>query len=55
MLTILQEILNTNKTWDGIREIVNLKKTSTKTSQLNIGVKTIDDDKELAFNFNFFC
>ena len=42
------------KTWEGIRKIVNIKKVSTKTSQLNIGGKIIDDDKELANNFNNF-
>ena len=47
-------INNTKKTWDGIREIVNLKKNHTKTSQLIIGGKIIDDDQELATNFNEF-
>ena len=42
------------KTWEGIRKIVNIKKTSPKISQLNIGGKIIDDDKELATNFNNF-
>ena len=45
-------INNTQKTWDGIREIVNLKKNHTKTSQFIIGGKIIDDDQELATNFN---
>ena len=47
-------INNTKKMWDGIREIVNLKKNHTKTSQLIIGGKIIDDDQELATNFNEF-
>ena len=47
-------INNTEKTWDGIREIVNLKKTHTKTSQLIIGGKIIDDGQELATNINEF-
>ena len=38
------------KTWEGIRKIVNIKKMSPKISQLNIGGKIIDDDKELATN-----
>ena len=47
---------NIKKTWVGIRKIVNIKKTSIKTSQLNIGGKIIVDDKDLATNFNdFFC
>ena len=44
-------INNTNETWDGIQEIV---KNHTKTSQLIIGGKIIDDDQELATNFNEF-
>ena len=47
-------INNTKKTWDGIREIVNLKKNHTQTSQLIIGGKIIDDDQELATNLNEF-
>ena len=39
---------------NGPREIVNLKKNHTKTSQLIIGGKIIDDDQELATNFNEF-
>ena len=39
---------------DGIREIVNFKKKNTEMTQLNIGRKTIDDDKELATTFNDF-
>ena len=45
---------NIKKTWEGIRKIVNIKKMSSKTSQLNIGGKVIDDDKELANKFNDF-
>ena len=43
---------NIKKTWEGIRKIVNIKKTSSKTSQLNINGKIIDDDKQLATKFN---
>ena len=42
------------KTWDGIKNIVNIKKNSNRTSQLNVGGKIIDDDKEIATNFNNF-
>ena len=45
---------NIKKTWDGIREIVNIKKMSKKTSQLNIGGKIVDDDKKIATSFNNF-
>ena len=45
---------NIKKTWDGIKEIVNLKKTSKKTTQLNIGGKVIDNDNEITTNFNNF-
>ena len=44
---------NIKKTWDGIRRIVNMKRTSAKTSQLNIGGKIIVDDKDLARNDSF--
>ena len=47
-------INNTKKTWEGIRKIVNTKKMSKQTSQLNIDGKIIDDDKDLATNFNEF-
>ena len=40
--------------WEGIKKIVNIKNISTKSSQLNIGGKIIDGDKELATNFNKF-
>ncbi len=40
------------KTWEGIRKIVNVKKMTSKPSQLNIDGKIIDDDKELATKFN---
>ena len=46
----VSSINNMKKTW----EIVNLKKKPTKTTQLNIGGKTIDDDKEVATTFNDF-
>ena len=49
-----ENINNIKKTWDGIRKIVNIKKLATKTTQLNIGGKIIDEDKELATNFNNF-
>ena len=39
---------NIKKTWDGIKKIVNLKKTSKRTTQLNIGGKIIDYDNEIA-------
>ena len=42
------------KTWDGIKKIVNVKKTLKKVSQLIIGGKVIDDGKMLANNFNRF-
>ena len=45
---------NTKKTWEGIRKIVNIKKMSSKPSQLKISGKIIDDDKKLATNFNNF-
>ena len=34
--------------------MVNIKKNSNRTSQLNVGGKIIDDDKEIATNFNNF-
>ena len=40
-------INNIKKTWQGIRKIVNIKKHSAKTSQLNIGGRVIDDNREL--------
>ena len=45
---------NMKKTWEGIRNIVNIKKISSKPSQLNISGRIIDDDKKLATNFNNF-
>ena len=45
---------NTKKTWEGIRKIVNIKKMSSKPSQLKISGKIIDADKKLATNFNNF-
>ena len=41
------------KTWEGIRKLVNIKKMSSKPSQLKISGKIIDDNK-LATNFNNF-
>ena len=40
-------------TWEGIKKIINVKKTN-KTSQLNIGGVIIDNDKQIATNFNNF-
>ena len=40
---------------EGVRKIANIKM-SMKTTQLNIGGRIIDDETELAKNFNtFFC
>ena len=49
-----EHVNNIKKTWDGIKKIVNLKKNSNRTSQLNVGSKVIDDNKEIATNFNHF-
>ena len=49
-----EHVNNIKKTWDGIKKIVNVKKTLKKVSQLTIGGKVIDDDKMLANNFNRF-
>ena len=43
---------NIKKVWEGIRKIVNLKKASSKTSQLKIDGKIIDGDFELATIYN---
>ena len=45
---------NIKKSWEGIKKIVNLKKNSNRSMQLNIGGKIIDNDKEIATNFNNF-
>ena len=45
---------NAKKTWECIRKIVNVKKMTAKPSQLNVCGNIIDDDKELASNFNHF-
>ena len=46
---------NIKKTWEGIKKIINVKKTN-KTSQLHIGGKIIDNEKQIATNFNnSFC
>ena len=49
-----ENVNNMKKMWEGIRKIVNIKNISTKSSQLDIGGKIIDSDKELATNFNNF-
>ena len=49
-----ENIKNTKKIWEGIRKIVNITKTSSKPSQLEIGGRIIDDDGDLATNFNNF-
>ena len=45
---------NIKKTWEGIRKIANIRTMSMKTTQLNIGGRVIDDETELAKNFNYF-
>ena len=43
------------KTWEGIKRIVNVKKTANFTiSQLNIKGKIIDNPEEINNNFNNF-
>ena len=55
MLNILLIMLiMQKKTWEGIQKIVNVKKMTAKPSQLNVGGNIIDDDKELASNYNHF-
>ena len=49
-----EHVNNIKKTWEGIKNIVNLKKASNRTTQLNIGGNIIDSDKEIAQNFNNF-
>ena len=49
-----ENVNNIKKTWEGIRKIANIKKMSMKTTQLNIGGRIIDDQTELANNFNNF-
>ena len=34
-----EHVNNIKKTWDGIKKIVNLKKNSNRTSQLNVGAR----------------
>ena len=46
-----EHVNNIKKTWDGIKKIVNLKKNSNRTSQLNVGGKVIDD-KEILLMLN---
>ena len=48
-----EHVNNIKKTWDGIKKIINAKKTN-KTSQVNIGGKITDNDKQIATNFNHF-
>ena len=50
----IEHVNNIKKTWDGIKNIVNLKKTPKRTTQLNIGGKIIDSNNEIATNFNSF-
>ena len=49
-----EHVNNIKKTWDGIKNIVNLKKTPKRTTQLNIRGKIIDNNNEIATNFNSF-
>ena len=42
------------KTWEGIRQLVNIKKQKHTTTRLKVGGKIIDNDKDLANNFNNF-
>ena len=46
---------NIKKTWEGIRKIVNVKKSTKFTiSHLNINGKTVDDSTDIANSFNNF-
>ena len=47
----LEHVNNIKKPCEGIKKIVNVKKTN-KTSQLNTGGKIIDNGKQIATNFN---
>ena len=49
-----EHVKDIKKTWEGIKKIVNLKKNSNRTTQLNLGGKIIDNDKQIATNFNNF-
>ena len=49
-----EHVNNITKTWEGIKNIVKIKKTSIRTTQLKIGGKIIDNDKEIATDFNKF-
>ena len=49
-----EHVNNITKTWEGVKKIVNIKKTSIRTTQLKIGGKIIDNDKEIATHFNKF-
>ena len=54
MLITSEHVNNIKKNWEGIKKIVNLKKNSNRTTQLNIGGQIIDNDKEMSTNFNNF-
>ena len=45
-----EHVKDIKKPWEGITKIVNLKKNSNRTTQLNLGGKIIDNDKEIATN-----
>ena len=45
-------LITLKKTWEGIKKIIDVKKTN-KTSQLNIGGMIIDNDKQIAIVINF--
>ena len=49
-----EHVNNIKKTWEGIKNIVNLKNSSNKTTQLNIGGMLFDNDKDIATKFNTF-
>ena len=47
---------NIKKTWSGIREIVNIRNSTTpKITQLNIKGKIIENPKAVANQLNNFC
>ena len=49
-----EHVNNIKKTWDGIKNIVNLKKTSKRTTQLNIGGKIIGSIMKLLLTLIVF-
>ena len=56
MSNISQNMLLILKKLGMVLKTLNIKKNSNRTSQLNVEGKIIDDDKEIATNFNnFFC